>query len=133
MTALDLLVRDVPIGRPTQNIWSALATMRERAMRHILVVNDTEQLVGIVSNRDYRHLLQRIGPDGTIRGLNDVVLADIMTPSPRLITASPDAGVVQLARLFVDHQIGVVPVVEAERHPLGLVSYRQVLAALIGS
>lgn len=51
---------------------------------------------------------------------------DIMTPNP--ITVGPDATLEQVARLMLEHQIGAVPVVDAEGRFLGLIREEDFLA-----
>lgn len=51
---------------------------------------------------------------------------DIMTPNP--ITVGPDATLEQVAALMLEHQIGAVPVVDAEGRLLGLIREEDFLA-----
>ncbi|GBD19739.1 Universal stress protein [bacterium HR28] len=51
---------------------------------------------------------------------------DIMTPNP--ITVGPDTTLEQVARLMLEHQIGAVPVVDAEGRLLGLIREEDFLA-----
>lgn len=47
---------------------------------------------------------------------------DVMTPQAKLITVSPDTTVRECLALLVDNHIRGVPVVDADRRPIGLVS-----------
>ncbi len=132
MLARDRMVSPVVTVTPNENIWSALARMREGGITHLLVL-DQSRLVGIVSNRDYRNLLDRVKPDGTIRGIFDVPVAEIMTPEHRVVTASPDTDVAEIGRLMVARKIGCVPIVDGKGAPLGILTYRDVLGALLPS
>ncbi|MGU7774529.1 CBS domain-containing protein [Burkholderia sp. MR1-5-21] len=50
---------------------------------------------------------------------------DIMTPS--VVTATPDMTIYDAARLFVDHHIGGMPVVDANGQVVGIISHSDLL------
>jgi CBS domain-containing protein len=50
---------------------------------------------------------------------------DIMTPS--VVTATPDMTIYDAARLFVDHHIGGMPVVNADGQVVGIISHSDLL------
>lgn len=52
-------------------------------------------------------------------------VADIMMP--QVVTANPGTGISEIARLMLEHRIGTVPVVDAERHVVGIVSDHDLL------
>ncbi|MGH9459923.1 MAG: CBS domain-containing protein [Vicinamibacteria bacterium] len=133
MTAKDLMERDLLRARPGDNVWSALALMREGRRRHALVVDESGRLVGIVSNRDYRRILDRTAPDGTLRGVFEVKIADIMIPADRLVTATPEMTLIELAALMTERKVGVLPVLDTEGRPVGVVGHYDVTAALLAT
>lgn len=134
MTATTIVARNIMRAPPetvlpTQTIWAALAIMRERDIRHLLVVRGDE-LVGVLSNRDYRRILERLGPDETIRGIGTITVAEIMTPAVQVVTALPDTPLRDIAQLVIEKKIGCVPIVASGR-ALGIVTQKDVLAALL--
>lgn len=130
MTARDWMStapRSVP---PMLSVWAALAIMREEDIRHLLVV-DQGRLVGVLSNRDFRKILEWTRPDGTLTGLRDVVVARIMTPVDRVVTVPPEASLLDVARLIIRRKIGCVPVVTDAARPCGILTQKDVMRALI--
>lgn len=123
------MTRDIWCVPPDLSVWSALAVMREHDIRHLLVVED-ELLAGVLSNRDYRRLLERIEPDGTIRGLDGVCVRDIMTPAYRLVAAGTDTTLLDAAELIVRRRIGCLPVVDDRGRPVGILTQKMLLASL---
>jgi acetoin utilization protein AcuB len=124
------MARDPVTVPPDARILSALAIMRNWGVRHLLVVED-DRLVGVLSNRDYRKVLERVGPDGTIRGVHDVTVAEIMTPGEQVITAAPETPLREVAALVVSRGIGCLPLVDPAGRPVGILSQKDVLAGLL--
>jgi acetoin utilization protein AcuB len=100
---------------------------------HLLVVDEHKKLSGIVSDRD---LLKALSPyvgsaAETARDLATLNkrVHQIMTRHP--ITLRPQSGIAEAARLLLAHRISCIPVVDDERKPVGIVSWRDVLKSLV--
>lgn len=130
MIAADLMRPPVTVTEG-MSAWAALALMRENTIRHVLVVGADDGLRGVVSNRDYRKILERLRPDGTIHGLSSVMVAEIMTPAGQLVTGSLETSVREIARWIVERRIGCVPILAATGLPAGIVTQKDVIAALL--
>ena len=111
------------------SVWSALAVMREQDVRH-LVVTEGETVAGVLSNRDYRRILERLRPDGTIHGLNDILVRDIMTPAYRVVAVSAEMPLLEAAELIVRRRIGCLPIVDGRGRALGVLTQKTLLGAL---
>lgn len=112
------------------SVWSALAIMRQEDIRHLLVL-DGERLVGVVSNRDYRRILERARPDGSVQHVPDLRVTEIMTPEDQLVTARPDTPMLDVAKLITARKVGCIPVLDARDRPIGILTQKDVLAALV--
>jgi CBS domain-containing membrane protein len=130
MTAADRMRRDVRTIPGDESAWAALAVMRGESVRHLVVV-DSERMVGILSNRDFRRILDRTRPDGTITGVSLVRVRDLMTPAARLVTVRPDTPIVDVARLLAANKVGCVPVIDAGGQPIGILAIQDIMAALL--
>lgn len=122
----------------TVELDDSLAMLREifdnLKFHHLLVV-ESQELVGVVSDRD---LLKALSPNlGTISAtLKDEATLNkrvhqIMTS--KLITLHPDAAISDAVKLFNTHKISCIPVVDNEFRPLGIVSWRDLLKAVAAS
>tara|TARA_B100001059_G_C17416722_1_gene371131 strand:- start:128 stop:574 length:447 start_codon:yes stop_codon:yes gene_type:complete len=96
---------------------------------HLLVVQNN-RVEGIISDRD---LLKNISPfvDTISEKQRDRATLDrrahqIMTRE--VITLSPQHKIVDAIHLFNNHKISCIPVVNAEKQPVGMVSWRDVMA-----
>jgi len=118
---------------PDTALQDALKLMYEHQFRRLLVVDDRDELVGIVSERD---LLYASSPPATLRSrrelydlLSDFRVQDIMTE--KVITTAPDAFIEEAARLMADNKIGGLPVVDEDNHVVGVITETDVFRAFI--
>jgi acetoin utilization protein AcuB len=51
--------------------------------------------------------------------------------SRNLITLHPHASIAEAVKLFLDHRISCVPIVDEARKPVGIISWRDVLKTLL--
>lgn len=104
----------------------AVILMIEQQVRHLPIVNDDGELVGMLSDRDVRTAIG--DPVATLReGSISLSLSveDVMTHSP--IAVHPSDPVDALAWPLLDERVGAVPVVDDGDHPVGIVSYVDVV------
>jgi uncharacterized protein (DUF39 family)/CBS domain-containing protein len=85
-----------------------------RSVNHIIVVNDSDKLGGIVTSWDITRALAE----------GKTALADIM--SQRVVTAKPDEPLEAASRRMAQHNISALPVIDAERKVLGIVTAEDV-------
>jgi len=126
MPRADDVMTANPITIPaTATLEEATRVMIHLAMRHLLVVDDDGRLLGIVSDRDLR------GPTRarTAPPAPSTPIADLMTRA--VITASPDEDIHAIAKLMLARSIGAVPIVDRADHPIGIISYVDVLRRIV--
>jgi CBS domain-containing protein len=86
-------------------------------IRHMPVLDDEGQVVGIVSQRDlFRGALARAlgyGAHAQQKLLGQLVVKEVMTNDP--VTIGPDAPLAEAARLMLERKIGCLVVVEEGR------------------
>jgi acetoin utilization protein AcuB len=105
----------------------AYQLMLRRGTRHVLVVGDRRELLGILTERDARVRRPNGEADGS-RPEAPIRVEEVMTRFP--VTVHPDQPATDAARLMLDHRIGALPVVQ-EGRPIGLVSETDVLQAFV--
>jgi len=132
MQAHDVMTPNPATVPPDATVAEVWDVMRERAVRHLPVV-DRGALVGMLSDRDLaRFDVARLfiaeGADGLRRGLGTPA-AKLM--STDVVSVDPDAELAEVIDLLVENRIGAVAVVRPETQELvGIVSYIDVLEAV---
>ena len=105
-----------------EEVWIRLSRHKVKALP---VVNESQQLVGIVSLHDFF-----LSP--TDRALRKIVpgrlVSEIMTTS--VMAVSPDQPIADLVPAFSDGGLHHMPVVDAERRVVGMVTQSDLVAAL---
>lgn len=94
-------------------VGDALRLMKENHIGGIPVVDADNKLVGIVTNRDLR-----FQEDMSIR------IEDVMTKENLVTTTNPHLA--EASRILLRHKIEKLPVVDAENHLVGLITYRDI-------
>jgi IMP dehydrogenase len=96
-------------------VGDALAIMKEHRIGGIPVVDETNMLVGIVTNRDLR-----------FEKNYDRAVADVMTDS-NLIVTQDGSDFEKAEQLLRAHRIEKLPVVDGEGKLIGLITYRDII------
>jgi IMP dehydrogenase len=97
------------------SVGDALAIMKEHRIGGIPVVDETNMLVGIVTNRDLR-----------FEKNYDRAVADVMTDS-NLIVTQDGSDFEKAEQLLRAHRIEKLPVVDGEGKLIGLITYRDII------
>lgn len=98
------------------SILDAAEILREKNIRQFPVIDDSNQLVGIVSDRDIRDAMpsKYVPGDGAANdGLTTLTAADIMTPDP--ISTTSDTCMDIVAETLVKNKVGGLPVVDNDK------------------
>lgn len=134
MIAADLMTPEPIVVQPDDDISTALTLLEEASVRHLPVVNEDGELVGMVSDRDLRallvpHFLRREVIEGLRAGAGAPVSALM---SSNVITVDMEDDVALVADLITRHRVGAVPVVDADGKLVGIVSYVDLLRFYAG-
>jgi IMP dehydrogenase len=102
--------------RPEASLAEARALMDRYKVGALIVLDERDRLIGLVSQRDLM-----LAPDsiGTIR--------QAMTPRDRLITVKPDITVEQAGALLYKHRIEKLPVLGEDDNLVGLITSRDLI------
>lgn len=114
--------------RASHTLADALAEMVSGEHRHLPVVDDEGRLVGILTDRDVRAIVGdplTVLRDETFGETLQLTVDEVMTTSP--IAARASDPIEALGAAMLDERVGAVPVIDAERRLVGIVSYVDVL------
>ena len=113
----ELMSGEVTTLRRNDQLSIADDVMRLGRIRHLPVLDEDDQLIGIVSQRDlFRGALARAlgyGAHAQQKLLGQLLVKEIMTNDP--LSIGPDAPAAEAARLMLERKVGALPVIEAGR------------------
>jgi CBS domain-containing membrane protein len=120
----DVMITQVTTLKRNDKLTLADDLMQLGRIRHLPILDDDgEQLVGIVSQRDlFRGALAQAlgyGQYAHRKLLDTFSVKDVMTTE--VITTTPDAPLVEAARVLMQRKIGCLPVVE-NGHLAGIIT-----------
>lgn len=125
MIAADLMTPDPVTVQPDDDVSTAFSLLQESNFRHLPVVNENDELVGMVSDRDLRALLvPHFHRQETVENIVTRAAAPVSTlMSANVVCVDMEDDVSLVAEQIVEHKIGAVPVVDADGKLVGIVSY----------
>ncbi|MCK5861044.1 MAG: IMP dehydrogenase [Candidatus Hydrogenedentes bacterium] len=103
---------------PDQKLRDAETLMARYHISGVPITNDTNNLLGILTNRDLRFEEDL-----------DVPVSTIMTPRERLITVAPGTGMEEAKRLLHKHRIEKLPIVDERDKLVGLLTIKDIMKA----
>lgn len=131
MKVEDVMTREPLTIGPDVPVRTARELMRDKAIRHLPVVDPTGRLLGMLTDRDLKHaafmpaLSEQLGwPASRLKAPR---VRDLMTWT--VVTTTPDATLTQAGLTIFERRIGCLPVV-AEGRLVGILTDRDILKAL---
>ena len=112
----ELIIRDVVTAAPDQTIEEVDEMMEREGVSGAPVINDDDEVLGIISGTDIRPLLSVRTHDAVREAMTSTV-----------ITADETVTAREAMDLMFDHKIERVPIVDAENRLQGLVTMQGIL------
>lgn len=122
MRVQDKMSSPVVSIEPEASFHSALLLMEEKGVHHLPVVNASGELVGILAERDILVAASRF-----MHGEAEV--EDIMLKG--VVTVGPEFLLTDAAELMIDRHIGALPVMDANRQLIGILTETDILTAFV--
>ncbi len=102
--------------REQTKVGDAIDLLHTMEIRHLPVVNDEREVVGMLSDRD----LRAVRPDGMAVKVSSLMSGDVLA-------VEEEDDVKEVVELMLENKIGAVPVVDGEGVLVGIISYVDVL------
>lgn len=131
MVVAELMTPKPFVVSVTDSVRSVTAKLMEADVRHLPVVSG-KQLVGIVSDRDLRRLLEPMleWTEGAQAGRELMAQPISVLMSSDVIALYPESSIEEAIDLMLEHKIGAIPVIEPDSsRVVGILSYVDVLRA----
>lgn len=109
----------------------AKQVFERHSIHHLLILNGKE-LSGIITDRDlHKHLSPTIGTTKETPRDSSLLRKKIhLIMSRELVTANVNTTLNEAVLLFYDNHVSCLPVVDDDFHPLGIVTWRDIIKAL---
>lgn len=118
-------VKDTWFVLPNSTVFDALRYMGEKEIGALMVKDENNKVVGIISERDYARKVILKGKTS-----RNTMVEEIMTPLDKMYTVKPDTPVEDVMVLITARRIRHVPVFENDEF-MGLISIGDVVKAKI--
>ena len=128
------MTRKVITVDPDKTVFEAQELMADNHIRHLPVIDQNQQLIGIVTDRDIRSALpynfikDSCSPEQRAE-ISSLAVKDIMAVDP--ITVSPTFTIQDALLMIQKSKVGALPVVEDDGKLSGILSVRDLLRAFI--
>ncbi len=126
MLVRDRMTPDPTTVRPNSDPMAAQMLLRYGKFRRLPVVDESGQLIGIVTDSDLNLFLATAPSPGVVKRQHRV---DQVMTTP-VITVSPNYPLEEAAQVMLKHKIGGIPVVEGEQL-VGIITRDDILAQLV--
>jgi acetoin utilization protein AcuB len=135
MKVAKLMTRKLFTVSPEDTVDTAVQYLRQRGVRHLLVLDQAE-LVGILSDRDIKRALQPeqtkrkkvLGIGGLYFLLEPILVREIMTRDP--LTIDPGTTAQEAATIMIKNKFGALPVAKNGRL-LGILTETDLLRYIV--
>ena len=113
-------IRKNPVTiNPNASFFEARKLIWDKGVRHLPVVDETNRLLGIVTDGDIREAAPSNATLLSVQELNyllrELKVSSFMTPKEKLITITPDTIIEEAVQLMHDNKIGCLPVLEGDK------------------
>lgn len=113
---------------PENTVRDALRLMRDKKIRHLPVINEQNEVVGIVTEHDLKNALPSSLHEDPSSSTYDAAISSIMTKNP--IIGHPLDFIEELALTFYDSKISCIPIVSSGQL-VGIVTTTDLLYAYV--
>jgi CBS domain-containing protein len=113
----DIMTKQVVTVNRNSDALDADQVMNLGRIRHVLVVDDDDLLVGVVSQRDLFHsgVIRALGFGSFAKqkALDTLLVKEVMTSNP--LTTTAKTPLKEAAQLMLEHKVGCLPVLESQK------------------
>lgn len=120
----DVMNEEVIVAEENEQVSHARNLMIKYGYSRILVVNQEDKLVGILTEKDLTRKMRSNGPKWKRRTIDKISIRRVMTPQP--VTLTPTREVRDAVEIMIKNDISSVPVVDGDE-VLGIVTKTELI------
>ena len=117
----ELMTKDVIIVTKEDTVESAAQLMRNYCIKCIPVVNDSKEIVGMISARD---IIDKIVSENRN---NSIAVEEIMTRE-NIIFAHYDNNIIEVSEILNKNNLSVIPIINKKEELVGIISKSDLLS-----
>ncbi len=122
ITVSDIMTKkNIPLLKVTDKFINLIKKTTKSNLGLAVVVDNKNNIQGVISDGDIKRIMQKNTK------FNDLILKDIMTTDPLLIT--PDSLAAEALNIMEENNIDAIPVIE-KRKILGIVTLKEVIKSI---
>ncbi len=122
ITVSDIMTKkNIPLLKVTDKFINLIKKTTKSNLGLAVVVDNKNNIQGVISDGDIKRIMQKN------RKFNDLILKDIMTTDPLLIT--PDSLAAEALNIMEENNIDALPVIE-KRKILGIVTLKEIIKSI---
>jgi acetoin utilization protein AcuB len=128
MIVEEIMKTEVAYLTPSDTISKAISLMASKKIRHLPIVNEQKQVVGLITDRDIKDAAPSIFRTDDSKEVLEQPIDTIMKEN--VITGHPLDFVEEIAALFYEHKISCLPIVK-DKVLVGIVTETDLLHTLV--
>ncbi len=122
ITVSDIMTKkNIPLLKVTDKFINLIKKTTKSNLGLAVVVDNKNNIQGVISDGDIKRIMQKNTK------FNDLILKDIMTTDPLLIT--PDSLAAEALNIMEENNIDAIPVIE-KRKILGIVTLKEIIKSI---
>lgn len=123
MTVGRISIRSVDLAETNETVWQAAERMHQRTVGLLIVVDQEQRPVGVLTDRD---IVERVVAQGRDAGMTTI--GQVMTVAPTTVEES--ASIESALALMRAHAVRRLPVVDSQGQLVAVISLDDVLVLL---
>lgn len=135
MSLAAIMTKKVQVTTEDASLASLRSLFVDAKFQHVPVVNSMQQPIGIVSVKDYFKTLNAVMDNASANTIDLYMksrkVKQVMS-SP-VFSVSQDTGILQAASILVERNISCLLVVDAQKHLIGIVSWKDIMRRILQS
>lgn len=120
----EIMTKDVVTLTPSNTIEDAVRIMRDNKIRHLPIITNNDEVVGIFTDRDFKNLIPSPSTEAADVNMYHTPLLNVM--SKHVIIGHPMDFVEEAAITFYQNNIGALPIV-ANNKLVGIITEKDLL------
>lgn len=125
----DLMSKNVITVHIDDRLLRVKELFEQNSFHHLMVINDKNEMAAVISDRDYTKAIHPNidKPSATVKDLATLNkrVHQIVKREPVVITEH--ASLKTVIQIFYENKISCLPVVDSNKRPIGVISWRDIL------